>query len=277
LLQAYDSVALKADIELGGNDQKFNLLLGRQIQRDYGIINPQIVITMPLLEGTDGVRKMSKSYDNYIALNDSPKDMFGKIMSISDTLMYRYYELLTQSDLNLNAVRNMHPKEAKMALAADLVEKYYGKAESLKAKEEFNRVFTSKGSPSDIEKHVPIECDYAPREGFSDSDEEYVQSYEEEDMVPSYADTPIYDPDEEYVPPYEEKEYVQPLPLCRMKISEIMVKSGMAQSGSEAKRLIEQGAVKMDSKKLEKDFSFKADKEFILQVGKKKFKKIIPF
>ncbi|MDD3065904.1 MAG: tyrosine--tRNA ligase, partial [Endomicrobiaceae bacterium] len=94
LLQAYDSVVLKADVELGGNDQKFNLLLGRDMQRDDGQ-EPQIVITMPLLEGTDGVRKMSKSYNNYISLNDAPNEMFGKIMSISDELMYRYYELLT--------------------------------------------------------------------------------------------------------------------------------------------------------------------------------------
>jgi tyrosyl-tRNA synthetase len=257
LLQAYDSVALNADVELGGNDQKFNLLLGRQIQRDYGISNPQIVITMPLLEGTDGTRKMSKSYNNYIALNDSPKDMFGKIMSISDTLMYRYYELLTQSDLNV--VRNMHPKEAKMVLAEDLVEKYYGKAESLKAKEEFNRVFTSKGSPDNFEKDVLVKGDcVTPNEPLEPS----------EDMMAE---------DEEYAHPYEEEEYAHPLPLCRMKISEIIVKSGMAQSGNEAKRLIEQGAVKMDSKKVEKDFSFTTNKEFILQVGKKKFKKIIPF
>jgi tyrosyl-tRNA synthetase len=114
LLQAYDSVVLKADVELGGNDQKFNLLLGRECKRDDGQ-EPQIVITMPLLEGTDGVRKMSKSYNNYISLNDAPNEMFGKIMSISDELMYRYYELLTQDDLE--TVKKMHPKDAKVSLA----------------------------------------------------------------------------------------------------------------------------------------------------------------
>ncbi|MCA6069745.1 MAG: tyrosine--tRNA ligase, partial [Endomicrobium sp.] len=142
LLQAYDSVALNADVELGGNDQRFNLLLGREIQRDYGIKDAQIVITMPLLEGTDGVKKMSKSYNNYIALNDLPKDMFGKIMSVSDTLMYKYYELLMQADLNV--VKNMHPKEAKLALAQEIVERYHGKEGALKAREEFNKIFAKK-------------------------------------------------------------------------------------------------------------------------------------
>ena len=98
LVQGYDSVALKSDVELGGTDQKFNLLVGRDLQRDYGQ-EPQVVMTMPLLEGTDGVKKMSKSVGNYIALEDAPDDMFGKLMSISDTLMLRYYELLTTEDM----------------------------------------------------------------------------------------------------------------------------------------------------------------------------------
>jgi len=117
LVQGYDSVALKSDIELGGTDQKFNLLVGRDLQRAYGQ-EPQVVITMPLLEGTDGVRKMSKSFGNYIALEDAPSDMFGKLMSISDTLMLRYYELLTTEDLA--GVKAAHPMEAKQALADDL-------------------------------------------------------------------------------------------------------------------------------------------------------------
>ena len=110
LIQGYDSVALKADVELGGTDQKFNLLMGRDLQRDYGQ-EAQVVITMPLLEGTDGVRKMSKSLGNYIALEDKPADMFGKLMSISDTLMHRYYELLTTEDLSI--VKASHPMDAK--------------------------------------------------------------------------------------------------------------------------------------------------------------------
>lgn len=218
LLQAYDSVALKADLELGGNDQKFNLLLGRQIQRDYGIKEPQIVITMPLLEGTDGVRKMSKSYNNYIALNDTPKDMFGKIMSISDELMYKYYELLTQDDLSL--VKTMHPKEAKLALAEKIVERYHGKEEGLKEKKEFNKVFAKKDIPEDIEEYL------------------------------------VYD-------------------TTLLKVSELLVKSGMVSSKNEARRLIEQGGVKIDSQKVEGDLIVDFSKPFILQAGKRKFKKIV--
>src|SRR5207253_8915611 len=123
LAQGYDSVALAADVELGGTDQKFNLLVGRELQRAYGQA-PQIVITTPLLEGTDGVRKMSKSLGNYIALEDPPGEMFGKIMSISDALMLRYYELLTTADLKV--VKAMHPMEAKLALAREVVSRYHG-------------------------------------------------------------------------------------------------------------------------------------------------------
>ena len=115
LIQGYDSVALKSDVELGGTDQKFNLLVGRDLQRDYGQ-DAQVVITMPLLEGTDGVRKMSKSVGNYIALEDKPDDMFGKLMSISDALMHRYYELLTTEDL-VPRQGSAHPMEAKLTLA----------------------------------------------------------------------------------------------------------------------------------------------------------------
>ncbi len=150
LLQAYDSVALKADIELGGNDQKFNLLLGRDMQRDAGQ-EPQVVITMPLLVGTDGVKKMSKSYNNYIALNDKPQDMFGKLMSISDELMMFYYELLTQE--NLDEIKQMHPKESKMKLGSIIVERYWGKEAAETAKSEFNKIFAKKDLPTEIEEY----------------------------------------------------------------------------------------------------------------------------
>jgi tyrosyl-tRNA synthetase len=123
LIQGYDSVALKADVELGGTDQKFNLLMGRDLQRDYGQ-DAQVVITMPLLEGTDGVRKMSKSLGNYIALEDNPDEMFGKVMSISDALMHRYYELLTTEDLE--RVKTAHPMDAKQSLAELIVARYHG-------------------------------------------------------------------------------------------------------------------------------------------------------
>ena len=150
LLQAYDSVALNADVELGGNDQKFNLLLGRDMQRDAGQ-EPQVVITMPLLVGTDGVKKMSKSYKNYIALNDAPQEMFGKLMSISDELMMVYYELLTQEDLV--QIKQMHPKEAKMKLGKIIVERYWGAEAAKNAQEEFNKIFANKDLPTEIEEY----------------------------------------------------------------------------------------------------------------------------
>ena len=122
LLQAYDSVYLRADVELGGTDQKFNLLLGRELQRDFGQPE-QVVIMLPLLEGTDGVNKMSKSLGNYIGISEGPSQIFGKVMSISDELMFRYYELLTDEDLA--QVKSAHPKEAKERLAYLLVSQYH--------------------------------------------------------------------------------------------------------------------------------------------------------
>ncbi|MGH7227752.1 MAG: tyrosine--tRNA ligase, partial [Nitrospiraceae bacterium] len=138
LIQGYDSVALKADVELGGTDQKFNLLVGRDLQRDYGQ-EPQVVLTTPLLEGTDGVRKMSKSLGNYIALQDTPADMFGKLMSISDQLMLRYYELLTTEDLAL--LKTTHPMEAKLSLAEQIVARYHGQRAAGQAKADFQQKF----------------------------------------------------------------------------------------------------------------------------------------
>lgn len=154
LIQGYDSVALKADVELGGTDQKFNLLVGRELQRDYGQ-ESQIVITMPLLEGTDGVKKMSKSVGNYIALEDKPGDMFGKVMSISDTLMYRYYELLTTEDLG--RVKAIHPMEAKQALAELIVGRYHGAEAGRHARAEFQRKFQVKEFPEKPDVHVVLQ------------------------------------------------------------------------------------------------------------------------
>lgn len=144
LVQGYDSVALEADVELGGTDQKFNLLVGRDLQRDYGQ-KPQVVLTMPLLEGTDGVRKMSKSFGNVVALEDRPADMFGKLMSISDDLMMRYYELLTV--LDLEQVKRQHPMEAKKALAEQLVRQYHGNDGANEAKADFQQRFQKRDSP----------------------------------------------------------------------------------------------------------------------------------
>ncbi len=156
LVQGYDSVALKADVELGGTDQKFNLLVGRELQRDYGQ-EPQVVITMPLLEGTDGVKKMSKSVGNYIALEDKPGDMFGKVMSISDVLMHRYYELLTTEDLG--PVKALHPMEAKQALAELLVGRYHGAEAGRQARAEFQQKFQKQEFPDKPDTHLVLTVD----------------------------------------------------------------------------------------------------------------------
>jgi tyrosyl-tRNA synthetase len=153
LVQGYDSVALEADVELGGTDQKFNLLVGRDLQRAYEQ-KPQVVLTMPLLEGTDGVRKMSKSFGNVIALEDRPADMYGKLMSISDDLMMRYYELLTVS--NLNEVKQQHPMEAKKALAEQLVRQYHGDHGADEAKADFQQRFQKRDFPDEPDAHVVL-------------------------------------------------------------------------------------------------------------------------
>ncbi len=156
LIQGYDSVALKSDIELGGTDQKFNLLVGRDLQRAYGQ-KPQVVLTMPLLEGTDGVQKMSKSLGNSIGVFDAPNEMFGKIMSISDDLMWRYYELLSQvSAQDLEAMKKqseagtLNPKNAKMNLAKEIVALYHSPELADTALAEFDNVFKKKNLPEDI-------------------------------------------------------------------------------------------------------------------------------
>ena len=158
---------------------------------------------MPLLEGTDGVKKMSKSYNNYIALNDSPRDMFGKVMSVSDEMMFKYYELLTQADLK--SVREMHPKQAKLALAQEITGRYHGKEAAGAAREEFEKVFAKKDLPDDMEEYV--------------------------------------------------------LKVSSVKLSDLLAESGMVSSKNEARRLIEQGGVKIDSKKAGGDFEIKSEKE----------------
>lgn len=153
LVQGYDSVALKADVELGGTDQKFNLLVGRELQRDFGQ-EPQVVITMPLLEGTDGVKKMSKSLGNYIALEDKPDEMFGKVMSISDSLMLRYYELLTTEDIA--RVKTVHPMEAKQSLAEQLVARYHGQEAAEQARVGFQQKFQKQEFPSNPDVRLAL-------------------------------------------------------------------------------------------------------------------------
>jgi tyrosyl-tRNA synthetase len=151
ILQGFDSVKLQADVELGGTDQIFNLLFGREMQKDFGQ-PPQVVITMPLLEGTDGVQKMSKSYGNYIGIDEPGGEMLGKIMSISDELMLKYYTLLTDDDLQ--AVKAMHPKEAKLKLAELIVSQYHGPEAASAARSEFERVFSQKELPEELPEYT---------------------------------------------------------------------------------------------------------------------------
>ena len=158
LAQAYDSVALEADVELGGTDQKFNLLMGRNLQREYHK-EPQVAVIMPLLEGTDGVQKMSKSLGNYIGINEPPSEIFGKVMSISDELMWRYYELLTDLTLDeITALRNKtetgerNPRDVKVELAKSIVSDFHSVADAQSAEEEFSRIFRSKQVPENIQE-----------------------------------------------------------------------------------------------------------------------------
>jgi tyrosyl-tRNA synthetase len=155
LIQGYDSVALEADIELGGNDQKFNLLMGRQLQEAYGAA-PQTILTMPLLEGLDGANKMSKSLGNYVGITEAPKEQFGKLMSISDELMLRYYELLT--DVPLEEVKALHPMEAKKRLAAIIVDRFHGGSAGVTARAGFEAQFAKGEVPDDVpESTLPSE------------------------------------------------------------------------------------------------------------------------
>lgn len=160
LTQAYDSVALKADVELGGTDQKFNLLMGRNLQREYNQ-EPQVCVVMPLLEGTDGVQKMSKSLGNYIGINEPPGEIFGKIMSISDDLMWRYYELCTDlSPGEIDSLRKSakegpaNPRDIKEGLARTIVADFYSEADATRASEEFSRIFRLRQSPEEIEERA---------------------------------------------------------------------------------------------------------------------------
>jgi len=156
LVQGYDSVALRADVELGGTDQKFNLLVGRQLQQAYGQ-KPQIVLTMPLLEGLDGINKMSKSLDNYIGITDAPEEMFGKLMSVSDELMWRYFELLSfRTSAEIDALRQqarggMNPRDIKFLLAHELVARFHGDAAARAAQDAFIRQFKHNEIPDDLD------------------------------------------------------------------------------------------------------------------------------
>ena len=226
LLQGYDSVALDADIELGGTDQKFNLLLGREVQKFYGK-EPQIAFTLPLLEGLDGVKKMSKSLDNYIAIEDDPDEMFGKIMSISDDLMWRYFELLSFRDeeeiteLKKSQKEGSNPRDIKFLLAEEIVNRFHGEGSGNSAKEEFQSRFQKGNNPSDI-KEITIKL--------------------EEKLI---------------------------------TLAKVLKEAEMVPSTSEALRLIKQGAVRIEGKKiLDSKHEINLNSSLLYQVGKRKFSKI---
>lgn len=179
LLQGYDSVHLKSDVEVGGTDQKFNLLMGRQLQKAYNIKKQQVVLMMPILEGLDGVQKMSKSLGNYIGVTDEPNDMFGKVLSISDELMWRYYELLSSKSLKEIAQlksdvesKIVHPKKAKDLLAIEIVDRFHGNGAGQLAADEFTKIFAKKDIPTDMKEYVLdsgigilqalVECELVP-------------------------------------------------------------------------------------------------------------------
>jgi len=179
LLQAYDSVVMQADVELGGTDQKFNLLVGRDMQRSYMVPPPpQVIITMPILEGLDGTEKMSKSLNNYVGISESSEEMFGKLMSISDDMMWRYYELLT--DIEYQPLKQKvdngeaHPKEVKLELAKMIVSEYHSEKAAEKARMNFESIFARKELPEDIQEftfdlgEISI-ADLVKKVGFADS------------------------------------------------------------------------------------------------------------
>ncbi len=225
LLQGYDSVVVDSDVEVGGTDQKFNLLVGRELQRDYGKF-PQAVLTLPILEGTDGVQKMSKSLGNYIGVQEEPSEIFGKVMSVSDTLMLRYMRYFTgwdratcdalENDLNKEKI---HPKEMKVKLAKQIVSLYYDESRAEEAYEGFEHIFKNKKLPEDM-----------PLFTFKESS---------------------------------------------MEIGPLLFEIKLVSSKSEARRLIEQGGVKVNQEKItDTKLEIDLDQEVIIQCGKRKFARV---
>ncbi len=230
LMQGYDSVALQSDIEAGGTDQTFNLLMGRQLQSQYGQ-EEQVILTMPLLEGLDGSKKMSKSLGNYIGIDEPPREMYGKAMSVPDELMLKYFELVT--DLTLEELERLqaglkegsiHPRDAKMMLAGRLVQMYHGQEAAAEAEAHFRRVFQQRELPEEIpEKEIP------------DS------GLEEE----------------------------------KIWIVQLLRSLGLVSSNGEARRMVKQGAVKIDGDKIsDQDARITVNDGMVVQVGKRKFARV---
>ncbi|WP_027340192.1 tyrosine--tRNA ligase [Halonatronum saccharophilum] len=231
ILQGYDSVAIEADVELGGTDQRFNLLAGRNLQKEYGQ-NPQVVIMMPLLEGLDGVDKMSKSKGNYIGIDEEASEIFGKTMSMPDELITRYFELLT--DITMEELENikegleqgqLHPMKLKKRLAREIVTKYYNEEEAVKAQSQFEKVFKKGDLPDDIPE-VEISKDN--------------------------------------------------LEDGKMWIVNLVAATGLVDSNSQGRRMIKQGAVKIDDQKQDKvNLDIEVTDGMVIRIGKRRFAKII--
>ena len=229
LVQGYDSVAMRADVELGGTDQKFNMLVGRQLQEQFGQA-PQVVITMPILEGLDGIQKMSKSLGNYIGIAEPPKEIFGKLMSISDSLMWRYFELLSleKSMDDIQAMKKRaesgseNPKNFKTGLAVEIVTRFHGKAAAAEATEDFERRFRQGDLPEDIPERE----------------------------VPSAGAGAVL-------------------------VANLLKDAGLTKSTSEARRMIRQGAVRIDGVKVEDpETTVGTGSRCVFQVGKRRFARI---
>lgn len=225
LLQGYDSVAMESDIELGGTDQKFNLLMGRELQKHYGKAQ-QCIIMLPLLEGLDGVNKMSKSLGNYIGISEEPNEMFGKIMSISDELMWRYFDLVSLrspeeiATLKQDVSTGTNPRNIKVSLALEIIERFHNKDLAGKALEDFELRFKQGGVP-EVMSEIEIVTD-------------------------------------------------------NLNISNILKQAGLVGSTSEGMRMIDQGGIKIDSNKIsDKKLTLNTNQEYIIQVGKRKFAKVI--
>ena len=234
IAQGYDSVALEADVELGGTDQKFNLLMGRELQRHYGQ-PPQIVLTTPLLEGTDGVQKMSKSYGNYIGITESPQEMFGKVMSISDELMWRYYELVT--DVSMADIERMkaevsgghaHPMKLKQELGKRIIADFYSREAAEQAAQDWSRMFQKDEAPEDLPLvSVRFEEVAAPNSSSSDGN-------------------------------------------VQVKLDKLLARTGLATSVTDGLRKLKQNAVKVDGElKTDLVVAVKLGAEFTLRAGKK--------
>ncbi len=233
LMQGYDSVALESDVELGGSDQKFNLLVGRDLQKDWKQ-EPQIIMMMPILVGLDGTQKMSKSLNNYIGINEAPNEMFGKLMSVDDEMMFSYFELLT--DIPMEEIKSMrdkmksgelHPKKIKVSLAKEIIKTYHTEKDAEDAEAHFEKVFSKKEIPDDI-----LELNYDPsiiKEG-------------------------------------------------KIWLIQVMKDANFIKSNSEGRRFLRDNAVKIDSNKIgldQEDFELDGKTEFVIQIGKRKFAKII--